>query len=599
LTTSFKARGYGRSRSNRSAFGRWARRASFFWVAAITAAGATRITPAQPESLQQGIIEAYRAHEQRVVIPPGTYRIAPRGGGSHLEFRDMSDFEIDATGVQLVFTDQTRGGIEFRNCRNVRFHGASIRYQVPPFTQGVVAAIAPDGTWYDVRLDPGYPANFDDPRYFPAHAIGYLFDRRTRLWKTGTYDLYGERLERLARGRFRVYWNRPAGPALHPVAIGDLMAFRGAGQHNIAIANCARMALTGITIYNAGVFAVWEVEGDGDSRYNIAVKRGPRPAGARTDPLLSSTADAFHSVNVRKGPTLENCDFESMGDDGIAIHGTFSLVFAVRGNALVINRSTFRPGDPLRLFDPDGRPAGEAVVRSIRALADFQNTKKSRRVTLSDPTSGPYFEVTLDRPLQADFDYLASNPAAMGSGYVLRNNTIRNHRARGMLLKAENGLVEGNTVEGSTMGGIVLTPEFWWNEAGYSRNVTVRNNTIRHVAYAPEQVGAVELAAIVDKPVPGCGHQRILIEGNRFENLDGVNLFVSSACDVIVRRNSFIHPQHAAVKGERAGSLVFVTEAQGVRFEGNTVSALGAFNKILIQTTDTARVEGSGRIAVQ
>ncbi len=572
----------------------------------MTAAGATRITPTQPESLEPGIIEAYRAREQRIVIPPGTYRIVPRGRGSHLEFHDMSDFEIDATGVQLVFTDQTRGGIEFRNCRNVRFHGASVRYQVPPFTQGVIEAIAPDGAWYDIRLDKGYPANFDDARYFPPHPIGYLFDPKTRLWKPGAYDLYGERLERLARDRFRVYWNRPAGPGVHPVAIGDLMAFRGTGQHNIAIANCARMALTGITIYNAGVFAVWEVEGDGDSRYTIAVKRGPRSPGALTDPLLSSTADAFHSVNVRKGPSLENCDFESMGDDGIAIHGTYSFVFVARGNALVINRNSFRPGDPLHLFDSDGRPAGEAVVRSTRALDDFQNTKKSRRVTLSDNTKGPYFEVTLDRPLQGDFDYLASNPAAIGSGYVLRNNTIRNHRARGMLLKAENGLVEGNTIDGSTMGGIVLTPEFWWNEACYSRNVTIRNNTIRRVAYAPEQTGAVVIAASIEsKPVPGCGHQRILIEGNRFENLNGVNLFISSACDVIVRKNSFIHAQHGLVKGgevkgESTGSLIFVTEAQDVRFEGNSVSGLGPWNRGLIRTTPSARVDGADRgIAVQ
>src|SRR5260370_26524677 len=121
-----------------------------------------------------------------------------------------------------------------------------------------------------------------------------------------------------------------------------------------------------------------------------------------------------------------------------------------------------------------------------------------------------------------------------------------------------------------------------------------------HVAYAPEHTGAVELPATVHKPVPGCGHQRIRIEGNRFENLDGVNLFISSACDVIVRKNSFIHPQHAAEKGERAGSLIFVTEPQDVRFDNNTVSGRGPFNRVLIQTTETARVEGAGRgIAIQ
>src|SRR5262249_30228253 len=160
----------------------------------------------------------------------------------------------------------------------------------------------------------------------------------------------------------------------------------------------AKITLDDVTIYNAGAFALWEVEGDGDNRYTIDVKRGPRPPGAHSDPLLSSTADAFHSVNVRKGPQLEHCYFESMGDDGIAIHGMFSFVFEGRGTTLVINKNSFRPGDPLRLFDSDGKPAGEAIVRSIHPLSDFRNTRKSRRESLTDNTEGPYFEVALDHP---------------------------------------------------------------------------------------------------------------------------------------------------------------------------------------------------------
>src|SRR6185369_8631408 len=129
----------------------------FLLAAAIPARGAIRITPAHPESIQLAIIEAYQTGQRRIVIPPGTYRLTPPGGGPHLEFHDMSDFEIDAGGVQLVFTAQTHGGIEFRNCRNVRFRDASIRYAVPPFTQGVIEAIASDGAWYNVRIEQGYP----------------------------------------------------------------------------------------------------------------------------------------------------------------------------------------------------------------------------------------------------------------------------------------------------------------------------------------------------------------------------------------------------------------------------------------------------------
>jgi hypothetical protein len=565
-------------------------------AAVLAAPTPTVITSDQPGSVQRGITEAYRTGQKRIVIPAGTYYIKPPSAGSHLRFHGMSDFEIDARDVHFVFTDQTRGGIEFLNCRNVRLRGASIRFETPPFTQAVVEGIAPDGAWYDVRIEKGYPTNFDDARYFPAQPIGYLFDSKTRWWKPGTYDLYGQSIKRLGADRFRVFWNVPAGPRLHPVAVGDLMGFRGSGPHNVTIVTSTRVSLIGVTIYNAGSFAVWESGGDGDNRYSITVKRGPRPPEAVTDPLFSSTADAFHSTDVRKGPVLEQCYFEAMADDGIAIHGTYSLVLSAGGNKFVINDGNFRPGDPLRLFDPRGQPAGEALVRSIQPLEGFHNTKKSHRAAISDHTAGPYFEVMLDRPLPADFDYLVSNPAATGSGYVLRENTIRNHRARGMLLKADNGLVEGNLIEGSTMGGIVVTPEFWWYEADYSRNVTIRNNTIRQVAYAPRQLGAVLVAAVGEKPIPGCGHQHIVLDGNRFEDLNGVNLLISSACDVTVKNNLFIRPQRFRVEAggmdEEPGSLIDITQAKDVRFENNTILGIGRFNTRIIQVSSTASVSG-------
>jgi hypothetical protein len=242
-------------------------------------------------------------------------------------------------------------------------------------------------------------------------------------------------------------------------------------------------------------------------------------------------------------------------------------------------------------------------VTAVRPIAAYRNSKKSRRDTQTDNTTGPYFEVTLDTPLAADFDYLASNPAATGSGYILRNNTIANHRARGMLLKADHGLVEGNSIDGSSMGAIVLTPEFWWNESCYSRDVIIRRNIIRRVARAPRQLGAVMVAALNPSPVAACGHRNILLEGNRFEDVPGVNLFISSACDVTVKNNSFLHPHLHGASGASPeyawsrpalGSLIFVTEARGVRFEGNVVWGFPS-RTAPVHVTPGAQVEGAER----
>jgi hypothetical protein len=538
-------------------------------------------------SIQQSIEDAYRAKRGSISIPAGTYRIpAMASAGSHLSFHDLANFEIDARGVHFVFTDVTRGGIEFVNCRNVRLHGATVSYEIPPFTQGTVESIAPDRTWFTLRIDTGYPANFDDARYFPSAPMGCSFDAKTRRLKSGVYDISAAKVERLDGSLFRLYGKGP-------VSVGDLAAFRGSGHHNITLIDCGQMDIRDVTIYNSGMFGVLESGGEGRNHYSVTIKRGPPPSGAKTDPLYSTSADGFHSARVRNGPTLDNCSFEGMPDDGIAIHGVYSLVLKAAGDRLVINKSSYRAGDPLLLFDVAGSPAGEAVVTAVAPMPDFTSARQSQRRTVANATAGPYSEIVLDRKVEAGFDYLCSNPSALGSGYVLRNNTIQNHRARGMLLKAHNGLVEGNTIDGSSISGMVLAPELWWNEACYSRNVTIRNNTVRNLPSNPRSYGAVVIAAVSDRVVPGYGHQHIVFENNRIEGVNGVNLLITSAEDVTIGNNRFIDADQTprasagAAWGEDPGALIYIAESRAVRIKGNTVSSLGPANRRLVETAST------------
>src|SRR6185437_2567087 len=82
----------------------------------------------------------------------------------------MSDFDIDATGATFVFQDNSARGMQFVNCLNVSFHGATMYFATPPFSQGVVQAIASDLTSIDVQIEKGYPTNLDDTRYFSAQS---------------------------------------------------------------------------------------------------------------------------------------------------------------------------------------------------------------------------------------------------------------------------------------------------------------------------------------------------------------------------------------------------------------------------------------------
>ena len=568
------------------------------------------ISPAHPELLQQGILAAYAAGQTSVVIPAGVYQVPVQANGRHLDLENLSNFEIDATGATFVFQDVTAIGMLFYNCDRVFFHGATLYYGTPPFSQGVIQAIAADGSSFDVQIELGYPTNLDDPKYFTPQIIGHLFDSKTRWWKRNVYgDIYGSQTQRLGPSTFRIFTGSLGG-----AAVGDLVGFRsGTGDHIIRVIGSSRTTLANLTILNSANFGVAESLGGslGPNHYTaITIKRGLRPSGAATDPLFSTSADGFHSSESRQGPDVENCSFESMPDDGIAVHGHFSWVMEASGNTLVVSNTSvesgtnFVVGDPLRLYDINDQFVADAVVTAVTPLPNYQNTRKSARQTVLDFTVGPYYLITLDHAVTAGFDYLASNPNTSGSGFVLRNNTISNHRGRGMILKADNGLVEGNVINGSTISGIHVGPEFYWSESGYSRNLTIRNNTINNVAYWGGQTGALVIAPD-EGLTPAGAFQGIVIDSNLFENFDTTAVFLSSASGVRVSNNTFRNLQNAVVfapdnlgQDVIPGTLVFAVKSNGVQFQNNTTSQLGPMNTVFVEAAPGATVDGTSYASV-
>jgi len=583
--------------------------ASFLLTCAVSA-GVT-ISPDHPELLQQAILAAYAAGQSSVVIPPGVYQIPPLGNGFHLDLENMNNFEIDARGATLVFQDQTVGGIYFYNCDSVLFHGATLYYATPPFSQGVVRAVAADGSSLDIQIEQGYPANLDDPNYFTAQIIGHLFDGRTRWWKRNSEgDIYGTATERMGPDTFRIFTGSVAG-----AEVGDLVGLRsGIGDHIMRVDASSRMTLTDLTVFNSPGGAVQEDIGGslGPNHYtNITVKRGGRPAGATTDPLFT-TIGGFGSSECRTGPIVENWSMESMPDDGIAIGGQDSWVMEAHGNTLIVSNTwvgsgtNFMPGDPLQLIDPHDALAGQAVVTNVVPLPSYQNSCTSQRTTVTDFTVGPYYQITLDRPVTAGCDYLAGNPNASGAGYVLRHNSIRNHRERAMILQADDGIVEDNVLDGSTLSAIYIGPESYWGSFGYSHNLVIRHNTIRDAGYWGGSTAALLIASNSQFGLTPAGDfQNIVIDGNTFENFNVTAMFLSSISQLVVRNNVFERVQQTAPfeidnRGQDVlpGTLVFVANSDAAEFQGNTTSQLGPYNTTFVEVAPGSNVQGTPYVSV-
>ena len=565
--------------------------ASFSPIARVWAQGNPPMTVSveHPELLQQTITDAAKAGQKKIVIPAGVYRIPSSNQGSNLEFRDLKNFEIDATGATLLMEDNSKTGVYFGNCQNVTFRGATVRNATIPFTQGAVAAIADDRKSFELQIDDGYPATLDDAKKFDARTTYYIFDRVTRRLKNKTYDYGNAGIERIGERRFRVLFGKALGKEIE---VGDLTSMRGRGGTGVHVDNCAGMNIEDVSAQFSGGFGWFETGGNANHFNRISAKPGPRPDGAHADPLMSENADGFHSAGAKVGPTIQNSMFTRMPDDGIAIHGEYQMVRRVEGNTLVCMRlwggAPYAIGDHLAWVRKNGVPGGEAVVTAIKTLPDgliapieteFPHFRDNKF----------FFELTLDKALAAQEGDVVSNLDQTGDGYVLRNNTILDHRARGLLLKARDGLVENNLVDGSSIAGLVMGPELWWGEGNYARNVTIRGNTFAHCGYATtgpwnEQAGVLTLLGTGDSP-DARGHRDITIENNTFANNDGINVVLDGVEGAVFRDNKFINAQqnetNRGADHYDIQALIYLKRAKKVEFKNNVVQRLGAAYPVL------------------
>lgn len=520
--------------------------------------------PIDSAFLQEEILEAYRKGQRKVIVPKGTYRIPPADQSKthHLVFDNLTDFEIDARGATFIMEDPRKGAILFQNCNNVTLRGATIDYAVLPFTQGTIEHMAQDGKWYDIRIDQGYPTYLDDPKYFPKELSGYIIDRKTLNFKKGTDDMYSAKVERLGNDLFRLHWRTPAKTNIN---VNDLMAFRGHFSHTIQLEECGGMEVTGVTILASTGFGIFEDNGDGGNRYtNIKITPGPKPAGAVRERILASAADGFHSNGVRKGPVVENCLFEKMTDDGVAVHGNYAMVMEADGNMVTVStvwKNIFSEGDPLRFYDKNHRLVAEAVVKEVASSINY-TPSKNLKIGVFEWRN--YHRLMLDHKVEVEFGDFISTPNSNGSGYVIRNNTIRNNRARGILVKADNGLIEGNVLERNTMFGVLVTPETDSNEADYSHMLTIRNNTFKDTGWynVPLQISGYDRAI---------EHDHIIISNNSFfSDQPKVNAIISSAKNVQFINNQF-HFQNLQNQINLM-KPVQLKDADNIRIEGNSIN---------------------------
>ena len=499
----------------------------------------------------QGYIKAHlEGGSKNIVVPPGRYRVAPQGQ-AHLSFSKLDNIEIVMKGVEMVCTETTRA-VNISECTKLQLTGLIIDYDPLPFTQGRITAIGPNKEWLEFELLKGYPENQLEIRI-------EIFDVTTGELKVPTrYDWQplekiGDRKYRVRRGN-----NYKGKPETISEEIGDFLVtnnnFTPGGQipHVIVGRSNTECVIQDVIVYASNCFSFLENDCDKTTYLRCRLDR----RALQDDPiqrewmrLRSGNADAFHSIDAKRGPQIISSQGSYMGDDGVNIRGHYAMVVSGAGNTIRIlgKKPDLRKDDPLELMTysgvrlPDGVLIGEPEPdgKSSPEIAAFfskQHMHESLRKGFSNPEIAVW-KITVREPVNLPIGSVICSKNRIGNGFLVKDSTFGPNRSRGILIKGSNGGVIGNTCRGNWGNSILVAPEWWWQEAGSSDNLRITDNKISDCR---DTSICIQAGAGSGGSSPAGAHNQIMLLNNTIQTDRLPALRVTSLEDGAVKGNNII-----------------------------------------------------------
>ena len=502
-----------------------------------------------------------------ITIPKARYWLTPSAGAtSYLELTGLSGVTIDFAGSELVGTVKTTM-LALHACTNVTVRNVSVDYADLPFTQAVIEKVDKDGNW-DVRVISGYPCP-------AAHALS-----ADDIWPVQAYDAKTFELKNPMRFRdniaiartgvdtYRITGGQNRKGDVGDIAVWSLKEFgRPTRNGAVTASSCAGCTFENVTVYatpHGCGFA--ESSADGNCYLGCALVRRPPetdlfPRALKR--LRSGNHDAFNSRCSYVGPTLDRCTFQYHCDDCVNISGFYAFVTEQKGRTLRIAPygGTLRidPGDTCQLMTFEGICLPDAKVVSVKPAGA---TTAAERKMFESYNLWPGIAAGVQRAFEVELDadrvlppgsVIISN-RRMGNGFRIRNCTMGHNRARGLLIKASDGVIESNLIERVEGWAVQIAPEYEWMEGGCSKDMRVKGNVFR------DNGGGVLLAGNngARKPLPADSHRNVAITGNAISgSVRGIA--VTGCTGLEVRGNAITLPAHPKA---RAVTLTNVSDVR-------------------------------------
>jgi parallel beta-helix repeat protein len=313
-----------------------------------------------------------------------------------------------------------------------------------------------------------------------------------------------------------------------------------------------------ITLHHAGGMGIL-----GQLSHNLRVDHcRVTPSHGR---MLSTTADATHFVNCTGYIELTNNLFENQKDDATNIHGIYVQITEIVGPNEVYVRLMHRQQHGFDFLVP-GMEVEFAHGRSMITLgaADVVSAKRVNK---------EFTRVVFDRPLPADVivgDALASK--GEDAKITISGNTVRNNRARGMLLNCRGKTVVENNYFHTPGAAILFEGDsFFWFEQGGVRDCVIRDNVFENCLFGVWGKAVIDVkAGILERKEESRYNRNIRVENNTFKIFGDVSLLHAYCVDGLTWRNNKVEQTEAYPASGKPAKRFDVSFCDNVVIDGET-----------------------------
>lgn len=486
---------------------------------------------------------------------------------------DFNHLEIDGQGSEFIFHGQMIPFLIERSS-NIVLTNITIDWEVPHFFQGKVIANNQTKNTIDIEIHNEFKVKQQGNRLtfgsegwehsFCGDNIVFDSAKRSPIYFTEMYAIpYSENKnivsEQISTNVFRLQANFKK---LVP-PINSIIVFKGSSKFNrtspaIHLKESKTVLLKNVTIHHAGGMGVIaeKTEDIHLDSVNVVLRKD-------TERMITTTADATHFCNCKGSLVVENCIFENMLDDAINVHGTY-----LRVEKIVDSKTIYASVSHFHQYGYDFAAKGDTVqfVNDSTILPLAKNV-----VSKVEKINNQYYRITFQSAVP---EKLKPNDGIENVSWypetIIRNNIVRNNRARGFLISSGKPvLIEKNQIT-SQMSAILFEGDLnYWFESGAVSHVIIRDNLFADCSYSGNKHPVIFINPMMKKHIEKKYEKDIRIENNHFLTFDSY-IFDAKSVDGLIFNGNIIEKTQTYSPIWNSLPMINISRSSHVEIKNNT-----------------------------